>query len=197
MDWPIEPGEYEVVDAKNSVAVVTMADELDVSRSPLAIVGKVRTENLGVERIIVNTISNPNIRYLVVCGGEIKGHRSGDALINVWKNGIDRSKRIVGASGALPVIQNLPGKFVDRFKEQIELVDLLGEADKGKIDKRISSLKTKPPFKGSELDFKDYAVKEEHIAREIVPTGGNIVFVSQEYGIGVDAESGLVIESGA
>jgi tetrahydromethanopterin S-methyltransferase subunit A len=197
MDWPIEPGEYEVVDPKNSVAVVTMADDLAIDKTSLAVVGKVRTENLGVERIIVNTISNPNIRYVVVCGREIKGHKSGDALINVWKSGIDRNKRIVSAKGALPVIQNLPKKFVERFKEQVEIIDLLNEVDKEKIDGRIASLKTKPSFKGGKLDFKDYAVKEEHIAREIVPTGGGTVFVSQEYGVAVDAESGLVIESGA
>jgi len=195
MDWPIEPGEYRTYDPRQGVAVVTMADEIDLPEGRLAIAGKVRTENLGLERIVVNVISNPNIRYLVVCGDEIKGHKSGDALISLWKNGVDENKRIIGAEGALPVIQNLPKKFVQRFKEQVEIVNLLDETDRGKIGAEISKLKPKKPFSGEGLDFKDYAVKEEHVAREIVPTGGTTVFVSPEYGIAVDSESGLVINS--
>ncbi|MBN2517674.1 MAG: tetrahydromethanopterin S-methyltransferase subunit A [Candidatus Altiarchaeota archaeon] len=197
MEWPIEPGEYEVCDPKKSIAVVTLADDIEVPRDKIAKFGKVRTENLGLERIIVNTISNPCIRYLVICGEEIKGHRSGASLVALWKNGLDKNRKIIGAPGALPVIQNLPRNFVDRFREQVEVVDLIGETDAKRIEKSINSLKKKDAFKGEGLNFKDYAVKEEHIARELVPTGGNVVFVSQEYGVAVDVDSGLVIESGA
>jgi tetrahydromethanopterin S-methyltransferase subunit A len=196
-DWPIEPGEYEVCDPKKSIAVVTMANDFDLPKDKIAKFGKVRTENLGLERIIVNTISNPCIRYLVLCGEEIKGHKSGASLIALWKNGVDKNRKIIGAPGALPVIQNLPRRFIDRFKEQVEIIDLLGETDSKKIAKTINSLKSKETFKGKKLNFKDYAVKEEHVPKEIVPTGSNIVYVSPEYGVAIDVDSGLVIESGA
>jgi tetrahydromethanopterin S-methyltransferase subunit A len=59
------------------VAVCTLNSE-DVARrlkdrvpDGLAIVGTLHTENLGIERIIRNTLANPNIRFLILCGQDM------------------------------------------------------------------------------------------------------------------------------
>jgi len=195
VEWPMEPGEYTVCSETGSISVVTLADEFDLEKENLALYGKLRTENLGIERIIVNTITNPNIRYLIVCGREIRGHNSGQSITSLWQNGLDENKRIIGSKGALPFIQNLPRSFVDRFREQIELVNLIDTDDPKEINKKIRELAKKkiPAFEGEDLDFTSYGVKEEKVERKIVATGENSILVSGEYGIIIDPESGLIV----
>jgi len=36
-----------------------------------ALSGTLQTENIGIEKIVCNTVANPNIRYLIVCGKAI------------------------------------------------------------------------------------------------------------------------------
>ena len=45
-----------------------------------ALAGTLQTENIGIEKIVTNIVSNPNIRYLILCGIEVAGHNSGMRL---------------------------------------------------------------------------------------------------------------------
>ena len=67
------------------MAVVTLASVMRIENS--AISGTCKTENLGVEKIVANLISNSNIRFLLICGAESKGHMPGNTLIALHKNG--------------------------------------------------------------------------------------------------------------
>lgn len=111
----------------------------------VAIYGRLKTENIGIEKIIANTISNPHIRFLVICGDDIRGHRSGASLIALHKNGMDSNNRIVDAPGAIPYIENLKKTAIKRFQNQINIVNLLGINDKEKIDKVIDDCIKKSP----------------------------------------------------
>jgi len=42
--------------------------------SGAALAGTLQTENVGLEKVICKLVSNPNIRYLIVCGPETPGH---------------------------------------------------------------------------------------------------------------------------
>jgi tetrahydromethanopterin S-methyltransferase subunit A len=186
-NWPVETGEYEVCDETSAIAVCTMEDDLDIPRSGVAIIGKLRTENLGLERIVLNIVSNPKIRKLLLCGREIRGHRSGHSLISLWKNGTDDSNRIIGCEGAIPYIQNIPKEFIDRFREQVEVVDLLGETDPKVIRREIAKidLERMEPFEGEELDLRCCS------ARRIRATcskwsWGEKACISPEFGIVLD-----------
>ena len=80
-------GEFTVCSPDGCVAVVL----LTVKYTPpdnVAIYGPLRTENIGIEKIVANVISNPHIRYLVICGDDIRGHCSGTSLVALHKNGI-------------------------------------------------------------------------------------------------------------
>ena len=49
--------------------------------SGTALAGTLQTENIGLEKVICNIVSNPNILYLIVFGPESPGHLVGDAII--------------------------------------------------------------------------------------------------------------------
>ena len=61
-------GRMEVGSIGSCVALVTLGDRIDFPRDNVAVYGPMKTENLGVEKVVANIISNPNIRFLIVCG---------------------------------------------------------------------------------------------------------------------------------
>ena len=129
--WPPLRGDFVVFDPEGSVAVVTLASNLRIKNA--AISGTCKTENLGIEKIVANMISNSNIRFLLICGVESKGHLPGNTLIALHKNGIDEKGRIIGSKGAIPFIQNLTIEAVKRFQAQIQLIDRIGLEDERQI----------------------------------------------------------------
>ncbi|MDR3101928.1 MAG: tetrahydromethanopterin S-methyltransferase subunit A [Methanocalculaceae archaeon] len=145
--WPIVQGDYHTGDANSPVAVITMGSHLDetaICAAGAALAGSCKTENLGIEKIVANVISNPNIRFVLLCGTEVKGHLSGQSIEAVHKNGIDGGK-IVGSIGAIPFLENLSDSDIKRFQEQVELVNIMETEDLGQISAKISEIKAKDP----------------------------------------------------
>ena len=137
--WPIATGRYVVGDPESSVAICTLASELDADLA-FAIKGSCKTENLGIEKVIVNIISNPNIRFLILCGSEVTGHKTGKCFKALKEFGVDsRSKRIIYAPGPIPILGNLPSEAIERFRKQVEIVDLIGVEDLNEIRRVIAS----------------------------------------------------------
>jgi len=140
--WPPLAGDYIVVNKNSPIAVVTLAtNPKEMVFDNVAIVGSLRTENLGVERIITNTLSNPSIRAIIICGEESKGHLAGQALYSVWKNGVDEERKIIGAKGPIPYLENISRDEVIRFQKQIAVMEnMIGVADRSVIQKKIDSI---------------------------------------------------------
>lgn len=133
--WPPVRGEYRLGNPQASVAVVTLASTFYPQGA--AISGPCKTENLGLEKIVANVISNSNIRVLILCGKESKGHLPGNTLLALHKNGIDEKGRIIGSKGAIPFIQNLPVQAIERFQNQLELIDRIGLEDMEEIERLV------------------------------------------------------------
>ena len=76
-------GDFEIGNPESPVAVVTLSGKLKLDMARVAISGPMKTENLGVEKVVANVISNPNVRFLIVAGEEVRGHRSGDTVFSV------------------------------------------------------------------------------------------------------------------
>lgn len=95
--------------------------------SGAALAGTLQTENVGLEKVICNIVSNPNIRYLIVCGPESPGHLVGDTILALDKNGLDERKHIIGTEAPTPYLFNIPLEFVERFRKQITIIDLINE----------------------------------------------------------------------
>jgi tetrahydromethanopterin S-methyltransferase subunit A len=131
--------------ADSCVAAVTLGEELAFPADRVALWGSMKTENLGVEKVVANVVSNPNIRFLIVCGAEVRGHRSGDSILCLHRSGIDSNNRVVGARSAIPFIENLPREAIDRFRRQVEVVDLVGVADPARIAEAVDACAARNP----------------------------------------------------
>jgi tetrahydromethanopterin S-methyltransferase subunit A len=126
-------GEFRTGDHTSPVAVVTLAEAVELPPEKVAVHGKMKTENLGIEKVIANVISNPSIRFVIIFGEEIRGHRAGGSLIALHAHGIDENRRIRNAPGAVPYIENLDDRAIDRFTDQVEIVDLLDSTDRNAL----------------------------------------------------------------
>ncbi len=145
--WPLIKGDFISGDANSPVAVVTMGSHLDekgLCDAGAALCGSCKTENLGLEKVIANVISNPNIRFVLFCGTEVKGHLSGQTFGALHKNGV-KEGRVVGAEGAIPFIENLTDVHIKRFQEQTEVVNIMESEDLGAIKAKINELKARDP----------------------------------------------------
>jgi len=137
-------GEFTVCKTNGCVAVVML--QIDYTPpSDVAIFGPLKTENIGIEKIVANVISNPYIRYLVVCGEDIRGHRSGSSLVALHRYGIDERHKIINAPGAIPYIENLKSEAIERFSAQVEVIDLIGVRDNRKVDETIEECIRRSP----------------------------------------------------
>lgn len=110
----------------------------------LCIVGKTETENIGIDKVIKNIITNPAIRFFILTGKDPEGHLSGKTLLALWQNGVDEKMRVVSAPGTHPVLKNVTLEEVEGFREQIKVIDLIGCEDSASIAKRISRLSRTP-----------------------------------------------------
>lgn len=164
--YPPEEGRYLRGNDYSPVAVVIIlihpAEEIPRGievlvktgvESGAALSGTLQTENIGLEKIICNIVANPNIRYLVLAGPESPGHFTGEALIALFKNGIDQKKRIIGTKSPAPYLFNIPAEDVEQFREQVALVNLLNEGDSDVIRQAVWSCYQEKP-----TQFRSYSL---------------------------------------
>lgn len=158
--WPPLPGDYHVIRYQAPVAVCTLNSEGVAqklkNRAPdgLAIVGTLHTENLGIERIIRNTLANPNIRFLILCGEDTQqtiGHLPGQSLQSLFENGVDERHRIRGARGKRPILKNVTTEEIHAFVEQVELIPMIEEQNDAVISEHVetSQVRDPGPYKGT------------------------------------------------
>ncbi|MHB1845455.1 MAG: DUF4346 domain-containing protein [Deltaproteobacteria bacterium] len=152
--WPPLPGDFTVLRHGAPVAICTLnSEELRRSlsaRAPaaVAIIGALRTENLGIERLIQNVLANPHLRFLVVCGEDTRqavGHLPGQSLESLFAHGVDPRGRITGAAGRRPVLRNVRGEQLEAFLRQVELRSLIGEEREAIILDEVDRCAAKAP----------------------------------------------------
>ena len=180
--WPPVEGRYNIGNKDSTVAVCTnrSIDEIKIDPQKVAIWGKCVTENIGIEKIIQNIVSNPNIRYLVLCGKVSKGHFISQAIEVLVKNGIDNDKRIIGAKGNMPYLKSIDEKLIERFRKQITPVNIVGETDDKKITKIIDKLlKTKPEeFKAEVIKITQIKETQAQASSEWIPDPNGFFVIS-------------------
>jgi tetrahydromethanopterin S-methyltransferase subunit A len=147
-NWPIVKGDYFAGDPESPVAVVTLGSHFGkLFTNPdigAAIEGTAKTENIGLEKVIVNIISNPNIRFLILCGSEIMGHVTGQSLEALYKNGV-KEGRIIDAQGAIPFIENLNEEHLERFQKQVEFYSIINNEDVSTISAKVKEFIGRDP----------------------------------------------------
>jgi len=147
--WPVLPGAYVVGDHLSPVAVCTLTSNgliAPLARLPgVAIAGRVYSANLGLEKVIINVTANPAIRFLLVCGKESTYFQTGQALGCLFANGVTTEGSIIGANGHMPELSHLEPALIERFRSQVELVNLMGETDTEKLAPTIRELFSRNP----------------------------------------------------
>jgi tetrahydromethanopterin S-methyltransferase subunit A len=166
-DWPPAPGDFKVKDPQSCIAICTLGKKFEVP-SNYAIIGTCKTENIGIERVIINIISNSNIRFLILAGPEVPGHRTGESMASLHQFGIDtETRRIINAPGAIPYIENVPLEGIERFRNQVEFVNLMNKSDIDAIATVVRDLETKNPGPYSEqpiwIDFRGKPTKSRQV----------------------------------
>ncbi len=156
-------GEFTVGSKDSQVAIDTLSSKLDFPKEKVAIWGQHKTENLGIEKIVANIVSNPNIRYLILCGQEVRGHKSGQSLKSIHANGIDAGGRIIGATGAVPYIENITPEAIARFREQVEITDMIGISDLSILLERIDKLASVRKEPAGEPIIMEFAEREKTV----------------------------------
>ncbi len=139
-NWTVEKGHYLLGNKFSPVAVLVphvynpdgtkcqLCESLlkIAIESGAAIAGFCQTANIGIEKVIVNILANPNIRWLIVTGHESM-HYSGKAIIDLVKHGTNPvTRRIRNCPEAKTgYLLNIPLEAIERFRRQIKVIDLL------------------------------------------------------------------------
>jgi len=130
---PIRQEYYLGSGKADAICTLSSLDLLEViSKSPLMgkvlIAGRLLSENIGIDAMIGFTVNHPELRRITVCGREVKGHRAGQALILLVRNGVNSDGMIIGAVGRNPVLTQSK-QNIEVFRRQVELFDLVYEVD--------------------------------------------------------------------
>lgn len=115
----------------SSIGLLEEISKSDIM-SKVAIAGRLLSENKGIDTVIRFTLENPNLRRIIVCGKDVKGHKAGQALLALARNGIDQNGKIIGALGPYPVLKS-QAQDVTAFRRQVEIADMIGTVDIEKL----------------------------------------------------------------
>jgi tetrahydromethanopterin S-methyltransferase subunit A len=152
--WPALPGAYTVLRWAAPVGVCTLndadlAERVAATANPhIAIVGTLATENLGIERLVRNVLTNPNLRFVVLAGPDTRqavGHLPGASLLALAARGVDERGRIIGAPGRRAVLRNVTSAEIEAFRTTVEVIDLRDVQDTTAIDAAVRDAAARNP----------------------------------------------------
>jgi tetrahydromethanopterin S-methyltransferase subunit A len=116
----------------------------DISHSniikEIAIAGRLLSENKGIDSLIRSVISNVKINVIILCGKETIGHKPGDSLLCLYKNGIDENHKIIGSSSPYPIL-TVTKKQVSKFQRQVKIINKIGETDVSNLKNIVENFK--------------------------------------------------------
>ena len=105
------PLSYEMGNGK-TLAICTLSDmsllgEIisckDIMQK-IFLVGRLLSENRGIDKILHTFYNSPQLKCLILCGRDVKGHLPGQALISLHDFGIEDGGHIIGARGNSPIL---------------------------------------------------------------------------------------------
>ncbi len=137
------PEEFYIGNDNSSICICTLSSikllkEIKNSKiiDNVAVVGRLFTENKGIDSIIKYVNQNKKIKTIIVCGKDVWGHKSGHSLFELHKNGIDNNNRIINSTSPDPFLT--VSKFeIKYFQKQITLVNLINETNIELINNKI------------------------------------------------------------
>jgi len=98
----------------------------------LAIVGRLLSENKGIDDIINYCIVYKQLEHLILCGKDSRGHRAGDSLIALSKNGMTKEGMIIKSKSPRPQLLS-SYQEVEIFRDRVTVHNLIEETDLNRI----------------------------------------------------------------
>jgi len=129
--------------SKSSISICTLSSIhllKDIANSELmnniALVGRLLSENKGIDSIIKYVNQNKKIKTIIVCGKEVWGHKAGHSLFALHKNGIDNHGRIINSTSPDPFL-TVTKSEIHHFQNNINLVNIINETNFDTIKKLV------------------------------------------------------------
>ncbi len=94
----------------------------------ISIVGRLLSENKGIDSIVRYVNENPQVDSIVVCGKEVWGHKSGHSLFELHKNGTDKNNKIINSTSPDPHL-TVSVSEIKYFQDNVRLVNLINQTD--------------------------------------------------------------------
>ena len=105
----------------------------------IAMVGRLLSENKGIDAIIKYSARNHYLKHIVVCGVDTRGHLAGHALLSLYRNGVDLQGRILNSKSPRPEI-TIPRAVVENFRKRVRIYDLFGVTDLDTIKEHVDKI---------------------------------------------------------
>ena len=137
-EYYIGGGKSVAICTLSSMALFQTIAKTDDIMSRILIVGRLLSENKGLDTLVRFTLKQSELLYLVVCGKDVRGHQSGQALLSLHRNGITRDGKIIGANSPHPFLTCLQ-EDIESFRKQIMIYDLIGCEDLETVKATLSS----------------------------------------------------------
>ena len=123
----------------SSINLLTQISEDQYLMKKIAVVGRLFSENKGIDAIITYSGRNKYLKHIVVCGIDTKGHLAGHALLSLYRNGIDLQGRILNSKSPRPQI-TISRAEVENFRKKVRIYDLLGITDLNTIREYVDKI---------------------------------------------------------
>ncbi len=137
------PEECYLGNPNSSIAVCTLSS-IDLLRkfvnseilNHISIVGRLLSENKGIDSIIEHVNKNQKISTILVCGKEVWGHKAGHSLFQLHKNGVDKNHRIINSASPDPFLR-VSKSQIQYFQNKTTIVNLINETNFETISDKI------------------------------------------------------------
>ena len=101
-----------------------------------SIIGRLLSENKGIDSIIKHVNENRKINTIIVCGKEVWGHKAGHSLFQLHRNGIDKNNRIIDSISPDPYL-TVSKSQIKYFQNNVSLINLINETNTNTILQKV------------------------------------------------------------
>ena len=138
--------EFYLGNSESKIAICTLSS-IDLLKNianseilhKISIVGRLLSENKGIDSIIKYLNKNYKVDTIIVCGKDVWGHKSGHSLFQLHKNGIDQNNRIINSSSPDPFL-TVSKSEIKHFQDNVKLVNLINVIEIELILKKLEFL---------------------------------------------------------
>jgi len=142
MTWPIYfKNLLTVGNLDSEISIVTLWTKREniekLLDSKYSIIGQLYSKDEGLNALVRNCLTNKKIRHIIITGDDFNS--SGEALIKLFKNGVDKENKIIGIDHAY-IDKEIPKESINNFRKNVKFYDHRSLRDFSKLNKIISSL---------------------------------------------------------